>query len=176
MSLSKYKTTIILLIVFIALLAFVYFFERNRANVKEEEIETYKILEFEKEKVKKISFNFNNKETVLEKDGYQVWQIIKPIRYKAREGKIDNVFDEINKMEAEQKFESENLSEFGLKDPSLKISLVFDDDIEKTISFGDQNLEETKIYVKTSDSKEIFLVDAFIKNRLKLDEEVLKED
>jgi hypothetical protein len=175
MALSKFKTTFILFIIFLALFTFVYFFEKDREVKKEGEIETFKVIEIDKEEAEEITFKFANKLTKVVKEG-EAWMLVEPIKYKARANKIDSLLDEINDMEAEQKIEAGELSEFGLDKPRVKVVVKFKDDNAKEILIGDKNPQETKVYLKTSESDQIFLVDSYMNNRLRLDEEALKED
>ena len=171
----KFKTTYILIAIFAILFLFVYFYEKDREIMDENEIETYKVAEINIEEVKQIKFIQDEKNTVVKKEGNK-WNITKPIKYQARTSKIEDVIKEINNMEASQKFSADNLSEFGLDSVANKVIITTSNDEKLEMLFGDPNPDQSKIYLKASSSDEIFLVDAQVENSLSLDEEVLKED
>jgi len=84
--------------------------------------------------------------------------------------------DTINELEATQEIPAGDLAEYGLDKPIIKITLLMQDDSQSEILLGDKNLQETSLYVKTSTADTIYLTNTLIETKLKLDEEVLKED
>jgi len=175
MSSKKFRTTYILIATFIILFLFVYFYEKNRIVKNEDEIETHQIIQIDENEIKEIKFTNAEKETVVvkEEDG---WKIIKPIKYQARQQKISEIIEEINNARSEQKIMSDDLSEYGFDQSIVSLLFIKNDGESIEIIFGGPNPQQTDIYVKTSISDEIFLVDSFLENRLRLDDEILKED
>ncbi|MFH2105575.1 MAG: DUF4340 domain-containing protein [Parcubacteria group bacterium] len=177
MALKKFQTTFILVAVFAALLAFVYFFEKDREVKDEADLieETFNVIDFDKAQVKEITFEQTDKKTRVVKEG-EGWKIVEPITYQARAGKIDETLDSINELEATQEITEGDLAEYGLDKPIIKITLLMQDDSQQEILLGDKSPQETSIYVKASTSDSVYLVNTLIETKLKLDEEVLKED
>ena len=177
MALKKFRTTFLLVLLFAALLAFVYFFERDREVRKDRDLEeqTYDLVNFDKSQVKEIVFEQTDKKTKVIRENDD-WKIIEPITYKARTNKIDETLDKINELIATQEIVSDDLVEFGLDKPIIKITLVMQDDSHLEVILGDKNLQETSLYIKTSLSNNIYLTNTLIETQLKLDEEILKED
>ena len=177
MALKKFRTTFLLVLLFAALLAFVYFFERDREVRKDRDLEeqTYDLVNFDKSQVKEIVFEQTDKKTKVIRENDD-WKIIEPITYKARTSKVDETLDKINELIATQEIVSDDLVEFGLDKPIIKITLVMQDDSHLEVILGDKNLQETSLYIKTSLSNNIYLTNTLIETQLKLDEEILKED
>jgi len=175
MALSKFRTTLILVAVFAVLLAFVWFFEKDREVKQEGELETYDVMEISKDDVKEVTFEYSDKKTKVVKEEND-WKLVEPIKFKARGTKIEEIIEEINNLEANQKVESTDLGEFSLDEPNIKVVLVLQDGSSKELLIGSKNPQETSVYVKTSDSDFIYLVNPTVETRLRLDEEVLKED
>lgn len=177
MALKKFRTTLMLVAVFAALLAFVYFFEKDREVKEESELveKTYNVIDFAKADVKEIVFEQTDKKTRVVKEGEE-WKIVEPINYKARANKIEETLDVINELEATQEITAGELAEFGLAEPLIKVTLTMTDDTQSEILLGDKNPQETNIYVKTSLKDTVYLANTLIETQLKLDEEVLKED
>ncbi len=175
MSSKKFRTTYILIAIFAVLFLFVYFYEKDRLVKDPEEIETYQIIQIEESEIKQIKFSYDNKETIVKKDG-EDWKIIKPIKYKARQQKISDIITEVNNAESEQKFESDNLAEYGLDNPTTEIIFTKNSDEEISLIIGNLNPQQTKAYIKTSLNNKIYLVDSMFESRLRVDDEILKED
>lgn len=177
MILKKFQTTFILVAVFAALLAFVYFFEKDREVKDESELteETFDVINIDKAQVKEIVFEQTDKKTRVVKEG-EGWKIVEPITYQARTGKIDETLDTINELTATQEIPAGDLAEYGLNEPTIKVVLTMQDDSQSEILLGDKDLQETSIYVKTSARDTVYLADILIETQLRLDEEVLKED
>lgn len=177
MALQKFRTTLILVAVFAALLAFVYFFEKDR-EVKDQsstEEMTYDLINFDKEQVKEIIFEQSDKKTRVVKEGAG-WKIVEPITYQARANKISDTLDKINELNGTQEIVSTDLAEFGLEEPGVKATLIMNNDTQHEISLGDKNLQESGIYVKVSTQDSVYLTNTLIETQLKLDEEIIKED
>jgi len=170
---SKFRTTLILVVVFAVLLAFVWFFEKDREVKKEGELETYNVITINKDEVKEVVFEYGDQKTKVVKEGND-WQLAEPIKYQARDQKIEDIIEEIDELEANQLIESDDLSEFGLDEPEVKVLLVMDDNSTKELLVGNDNPQETSVYIKADDT--IYLTAKTIRSRLKLNEEVLKED
>jgi len=87
MALRKFQTTFILVAVFAALLAFVYFFEKDREVKDEADLteETFDVINIDKDQVKEITFEQPDKKTRVVKEG-EGWKIVEPITYQARVG------------------------------------------------------------------------------------------
>lgn len=175
MALNKFKTTYILIAIFIILFLFVYFYEKDRVIVDENEVETHQVIQLDQENIKKIKFSYEDKTTIVIKDNDK-WQITKPIKYQARTQKIEEVITELNNLESEQKFMAENISEYGLDDPTTQIDVTTNDDENIKIMLGNLNPQQNKVYLMTSLDDEIYLVDSTSENRLRLNDEVLKEE
>lgn len=175
MALNKFKTTYILIAIFAILFLFVYFYEKDRVIVDENEIETHQVIQLNQENIKQIKFSYENKVTIVKKDDDK-WQITKPIKYQARTQKIEEVIVELNNLESEQKFIAEKLSDYGLDDPTTQVKVTTNDDEQIEIILGNLNPQQDKVYLKTSLGDEIYLVDSTIESRLRLNDEVLKED
>lgn len=175
MALAKFRTTLILVAVFAALLAFVWFFEKDREVKQEDELETYDILAVDRSMVKEIIFEQTDKKTKVVK-GENGWQLTEPIKFKARASKIEETLDELGNLVANQRIESDSLGEFGLDKPAIKIVMVLTDGSSQELLIGDKNPQATSIYVKASSSNYIYLADTVIETQFKLDETVLKED
>ncbi|MBU1178668.1 DUF4340 domain-containing protein [Patescibacteria group bacterium] len=178
MALKKFQSTLVLVVVFAALLVFVYFVEKDREVKDEKEVaeETYNVIDIDKTQVKEIIFEQPDKKTRVIKEG-EGWKIIEPITYQARASKIDETLDTINKLEGNQKIDSTDLTEFKLDKPVVKVTLLMKNDTQYEILLGDKNPQESGIYVKTSTQAAVYLANnTLIETQLKLDEEVLKED
>ena len=170
---SKFRTTLILVAVFAVLLAFVWIFEKDREVKKEGELETYDVITVNKDEVKEVIFEHSDQKTRVVKEGDD-WKLVEPIEYKARTQKIEETIEEIDQLEANQLIESDDLQEFGLEEPQVKVTLVMNDNSVQELLIGNDNPQETSVYVKASGN--IYLTAKTIESRLKLDEEVLKED
>jgi len=158
------RKTIVLFIIFLALLAYVYFFEiqgekRKQAQKEREEL----VLNFDEEKISGLSFLPAGID--LEKINNQ-WHILSPVETDADQSEIENILNAFSTLKR-GRFVSDNPADFhsfGLT--PYHSALVIDGQAERsdTLFIGDTNLDNTKVFYRTSSSNNVYLVPTTLKS------------
>ncbi|MFQ6109477.1 MAG: DUF4340 domain-containing protein [Candidatus Aminicenantales bacterium] len=159
----KTKTTLILFIIFIGLLAFVYFFEvREKAEKETEE----KLVDLSSDDVEKIIFKKKNEEITFQKDG-EDWLIIQPLEAKADKYEVNRLADDFSQLRMERVVEEqpEDLTKYGIG--TKEVSLFFKGR-EKPIKIlvGEENPLDRTFFAKREDEKRVVLIPSHLKNLL----------
>ncbi|MCP4725961.1 MAG: DUF4340 domain-containing protein, partial [bacterium] len=154
---------------FLALVAYVYFYEIMGEEKRQEE-----------EKIKDLIylFEFNDVEKVDVIRGDSSfscvriednWQLTSPVNYKAHNtavGSIINLFKNA-KNENMVSETGEDLDGYGLGDRAPRMKLTFNDGSVKTLIVGENNPTDSHIYAKLEDSPEIFMTTASLHSKLR---------
>ena len=105
------------------------------------------------------------------------WRIIEPIREKAKNYQVIDMMRKLDSLKAE-KFvteKPEQLSEFGLDQPDVEITLALEDDSAKTLLVGYKAPGSGLYYAKIADSDIIFTVKKDVVDELEKDLSEIRE-
>lgn len=172
----KFLTTAILVAIFLGLLIFVLFYEKEKEPKEEEGVVSFQVWKFEKSEITEIVFERRDQEEIVLERYENEWKIIRPDQIKAKTAKIENILDDLSDLKSEKKIEGvENLADFGLNNPEIKVTLKFKDSSSKNIIFGLKNPQGTSYYTKVSDKDYVFLTSIILYDSLKVDFDSLKE-
>lgn len=157
----KTKTTLILFIIFIALLAFVYFYEIRGKGEKETE---EKLVDRSSDDVEKIVFKKEEETIVFQKEG-EDWLITSPLEAKADKYELNRLADDFSRLRIERVVEEqpENLEKYGI--PKKEISLFFKGQ-EKPIKVlvGEENPLDSTYFAKREDETRVVLLPSHLKS------------
>ena len=168
----KFKETFYLACALLGIAAYYFWVEKpaeqEKAIQKEKES---RVLAFEKDAVLKIELKRKDRAIVLEKNSSGSWDMLSPVHAK---GDADAAASLLSKMESLKftKAVSENpgdASDFGLKNPFLKVSLFLDNKIKKTINFGDDLPIGKGAYISVDDGPSVMMTES---SRLSFDNSV----
>src|SRR5687768_15134927 len=96
----KSKNTLFLLLVGVALFAFIWLFERNQLGSKEREERAGLVVQFDRDKINKISIKTSDSKIELEKkDG--TWYLDKPVKDRADFMAVAELFTESERLKSE---------------------------------------------------------------------------
>lgn len=151
------RKTIILVAIFFALLAYVYFFEIKEEKKKQATKEKQEqVLNIDKERVSELAF-LPAGITIIKPEAH--WIISAPIRTKADQATIDNILDTFSRLKRDR-FVSDNpndFKKFGLSRYQSAF-VINHDKSSDTLFLGDSNLDKTKVFCRKSGSNEVYLV------------------
>jgi hypothetical protein len=163
----KLMKTIVLFIIFLALGAYVYFYEieggKKREKIKDLE---EKVFKFEKDSISAIgidgpkgSFSF------IRTDGG--WRIEKPVKTEGDESTINSLLTTLANLKKDREFtiKKSELANFGLSRPVLTVHLKDNNGVEDVLRYGDETNIESKIFVSKIDTL-IYTVPAHTKNSI----------
>lgn len=155
---KKLYSTLALVAVFIGLLGFVYFFEKDKVSKQEQEENTQKeeqyVLQLASEDINAITIRSQGEEFVFTKNDAQ-WSF-------DGEGKLNQVFieglmEDIFEAKTTVYFESENLDEYQLSTPNTEIVFGTTYNTSEILRIGGDGPGNV-VYVKKDNANEIFAV------------------
>ncbi len=160
-----FRTTAVLGTLFIALLAFLYFYEselsKERRRAREEE---KSVLSIDKEAVTRIQILWADTVLVAVKEGKD-WQILEPIRFEGDNGNFDGLVTIASEIDRERVIAEStavengevNIAEFGLADPGVVVELHQEGKDPDTVYVGDRTPVEGYFYLRRSGNPEILM-------------------
>jgi hypothetical protein len=164
----KFKTTLILFVVFVVLLAFVLLFEEFKG--KSEKSEEGKLVSLSSDDVQKIMLKRENDSITFEKtseDDKQEWVITEPLEAKADKYEVDRLADNFSDLRIERVVEEEpeDLKKYEI--PKKEITLWFKDQ-EKPVKIlvGAENPLDNTLFAKREDESKVVLLSSYLKSTL----------
>ena len=158
----KFKTTIIFFVIFLVILAFVYFFETRG---KSEEGEEEKLLSLLSGDVWKITFKKEDETLTFQKNEKDEWLISEPIEAKTDKYEIDQLAGNFSDLKIERVVEEEpdELEKYNI--PQKEVSLWFKDR-EKPVKIliGMENPLDNTFFAKRDDETRIVLIPSHLKS------------
>src|SRR5436853_6444192 len=120
----KFKGTAILFLVFGLLGAYVYFFEvRGQEQRQKQEEAKKKVFQVDEKDITEISLIYPDRTITAVKKGDKQWQMTSPPGVEADSNEWDQIASSVPKIEREDTVAQnvQDLSQFGLKDPPVKV-------------------------------------------------------
>lgn len=159
------RKTIVLLIIFSGLLAYVYFFEIKGAKRKQAQKEQQELL-INLDKAHVTGLSFLPGEIIIKKDSTG-WKVTSPIQSEADQSTIESILDAFSWLK-KGRFVSDipdDFRKFGLN--PYQYALVFEQGgINDTLLVGDANLDDTSVFYRKKGSNNVYLVPTALKNNV----------
>ncbi len=152
----KFKTTFILLLVFMALLAFIFLFDVKDVG---KEKPGDKLVDLSSEDVESIHFKTEEGTITFKREGEDNWLISEPIEAKADKFEVDRIANDFSSLEIDRVVEEvpEDLEKYGI--PQKEISLKFKGKDEPVnILVGMENPLDQKFFAKREDETRVVLI------------------
>jgi len=157
----RFKGTLTLLVVCLALGGYVYFYEikgsEERERVKQAEKQ---IWDLEDKDIQQIDFIFPDRQIAAERRGEEEWILTNPRQLEADSDELNQLATSASKIERESVVEpnATDLAKFGLDPPQSSLKLKTKKGEEHTVHFGNNNPTGNSVYAALPDQKEVFLV------------------
>lgn len=167
----KGKSTLLLAIIFIALLAYIYFYEiKGGEKRREAQEKAKKVLVFEKEDVQRIKITHSGKTIECQKEGDR-WKIIHPVKTEADKWAVEGIVSSLQRAKIERVIDEnpEDLRGYGLDPPQVKLEIRLKNGQADTIYLGDKNPTQTYVFAKLGGSNRVFTTYASLLNVSKKD-------
>jgi hypothetical protein len=152
----KFRTTLILFVVFLGLLAFIFLFDVKNAG-KEEPGD--KLVDLVSDDVERIVFKTEEETITFTKEGNEGWLISEPIEAKADKFEVDRIARDFSNLSIERVVEEEptDLEKYGI--PQKEITLSFKDKEEPVkLLVGMENPLDQKFFAKREDEARVVLI------------------
>ncbi|HEX4640849.1 MAG TPA: DUF4340 domain-containing protein [Chthoniobacterales bacterium] len=165
----KTKTTVLLLIVAVAVALYIKFYESKGPNTEEAKRQAGNVVNFERDELEGIVIQNGDDRIELKKQDLK-WRIEAPFKDQADRGAIDNL---INDLDSWQKFDSipaseiaknQNLlDEYGLSKGKLKLKLL-GKNAPPEITFGNDAALQGKMYVRAGEQGDVVIAAQSVRN------------
>ncbi len=164
------RTTMLLLIVVIALGVWIRFFESKKPNTVESRREAGNVLNFDRDKLTGIKIQNGDDRIELQRQNGK-WRLTAPVKDQADAAAVDNL---ISDLEAWKKFavipgkgdpnvDKASLAEYGVIQPKLRLKLQLPDGPPE-IRFGKDAALENQMYLRIGDIKDVFIAGQSVRN------------
>jgi len=152
----KFRTTLIMLAVFLAVGSYVYFYEMKGGESREAEKEaSEKLLMFNKDSVSTVMLTHSG--ITLKKNAGK-WTIVAPVQAAAEEFAVPNLLNSLESAKRERGFteSASGLATFGLG-PNAAAIILSDSAKSDTIFVGDKNLTGASIFTRINNDSTVYL-------------------
>jgi len=167
----KTKTTLLLLIVAVAVALWIKFYESKGPNTEEAKRQAGNVVNFERDALEGIVIQNGDDRIELKKQD-QKWRIEAPFKDQADRGAVENL---IADLDGWQKFDSipakeiakdkGKLDEFGLSKGKLKLKLkLLGKNAPPEITFGNDTALQGKMYVSVGDGGDVMIAAQSVRN------------
>ena len=153
--------TLWLILIFIGLFLYLAFVERPAAEKKDaEEARSKQVLHFKVEDVEAFDLVKPSGTITIQRNPENArWNIIQPQAFKGEDGVINQLLLTLEEAEISRVVDEKpnNLEEFGLKDPALKVVLRFKTGEPKILLLGDASPIGHDTFIKLADEQRVLL-------------------
>jgi hypothetical protein len=163
----RFKGTLILLVVCLALGSYLYFYEikggEQRDKAKEAEGQLWKL---ESNSIQQIDLISPKNNIVVVRNGEKDWTISAPRTLNADADELNRLANAASNIRRESVLEQNaaDLSKFGLDPAQLTLKLKAKDSKEYALNIGNNNPTGSFAYATASGRKEVFLVSSSLRN------------
>lgn len=160
----KFKTTIILFVIFLVLMAYIFLFESKSKN---DEHAKEKLVALSSESVQKIIYKKEDETLEFQKIAEGEWLIIKPLEAKADKYEVNRLAEEFADLRIERVVDEEpaDLEKYGI--PKKEMSLYFKDkEPQVKILIGMENPLDNTFFAKRENETRVVLLSSSLKNLL----------
>ena len=162
----NFKTTLIILAVFILLGGAYFFFGRPSPDAEQLKADQQKIREvytLSKDKIRQIRLSFKDESyqsLTLAKGTDGIWQLKAPFTADADPPKVNEMLQDLLEKKVKQTLEAEDLAQYGLQPPNIRIELWTEGETPtKTFLIGDRTVNYS-VYTKEESETHIFLIES----------------
>ncbi len=162
-----FRSTLVLLVVFAGLVAYIYFVESKKSESPSGEEAKPKVFALSADKINEISVKNSSADPTVVKKVDGAWQIVQPVQAAADQSEVQNVTSNLATAEV-QRVVDENprdLKQFGLAEPRIDIGFKTAADKDfRHLLLGDKTPTQADIYAKLPTEKKVFLVPVFLES------------
>jgi Domain of unknown function (DUF4340) len=156
----RFKGTAALFLAFIVLGGYVYFTEYRGKEERQKQAEAKKkVFQVQDKDITEVSLTFPDRTITGVKKGEKQWEITSPPGLEADSDEWEQLASNVPKIEREDTVAQnvQDLAQFGLKDPAVKVAAKTKDGKTLEILFGAENPKKTYNYAKLPTGNDVFL-------------------
>jgi hypothetical protein len=160
------KSTVVLLVVLIGLVAYIYFVDSKKPASDAPETKT-KAFIVEADQIEEIQMKPASGEASRVQKTNGTWQLVEPERADADQGQVSNAASSLATLEINRVVDENptDLSQYGLNPPKSDVAFRVKGQKETHhLLLGDKTSTGGDMYAKTPDQKRVFLIAAYLEN------------
>ena len=164
----NWRTTLILTVVVLAVIAYLRFFEMKQPSTGEARRQAQNVVNFDRNKIDGVVIQ-NGDEKIEIRRHDNKWRLETPFKDQADGALVENLLSDLETWQKEGTIPAKDidadkskLNEYGLNRPKLKLKLI-GSDRPPEILFGKDAALEGRMYVRFENSKETFLAKQSVK-------------
>lgn len=160
-----FPSTLVFLVLFLGLGAYVYFIEMERPAADDASIQKPKVFSIEADKVEEIQLKPAAGEAATVRKSANGWTIVEPIQTAADENVARDMATNLASLDQDRIVEEDasDLTSYGLEPARFDVTFKVAGEKEpRRILLGDKNATGTGLYAKVSNDKKVFLVATFL--------------
>jgi hypothetical protein len=163
----KFKTTLVLLAVFAALLALVVFFDSKGEKKKAAEERTNTLISLTSADIEKVSLVRDGETLTLERDGSAPWRLTAPLQAAADQYEVGNLVDSLASLHIDRVVEKVAKDLAAYEIPKMDVSLwVKGKDTPVRLLVGMENPLDKTLFAKREDDPRVVLLAATLMTTL----------
>ncbi|MDA2930566.1 DUF4340 domain-containing protein [Acidobacteria bacterium AH-259-O06] len=158
------KKILVLFAMFLALAAFVYFYEIKGQEKREEAKELEEsLLRMKQEEITSVEISRPDKEPITMKKEGEDWAIKQPVETSADRNTVDSLLRNLELARRDRTFPEggNEVDKYGLKEPRMTLKVRGEEE-EKTLLIGGKDFTGNKIYVQFQRDPTVFLTSDYI--------------
>lgn len=165
----KFKHTLILLVVAVALVAYVQFVEKKMPTTKESQENKGRLFEFDRDTISAITIKTPENKIELKKSGNN-WLVEAPVKDRAETTAVTTLLTSVDLIRSESTIDNDGkgvtkdqLKEYGIADSQTKLTLTVDGKPVELI-FGKDTAIENRVYAHVDGTKTVEVVQTSLRN------------
>lgn len=167
----KTRTTLLLLLLVVALGLWIKFVESKKPNTVEAQRQAGNVLNFDRDKLEGIAIQNGEDKIALRREQGK-WRLAEPVKDQADNAAVDNLISDLENWRREGTIPAKEvtadkgrMNEFGLVQPKLRMRLL-GPGAPPEILFGKDTAFEGTMYVRFAESKDVILAAQTVRNNI----------
>ncbi|MBA3831907.1 MAG: DUF4340 domain-containing protein [Chthoniobacterales bacterium] len=166
----RLRTTLLLLILAVALGVWIKYFESTKPNTAETKRQAGNVISLDREKLEGIVIQNGDERIELHRQNGK-WRLTAPVQDQADATAVDNLISDLETWQkfaiipgkGDPKVDKASLAEFGVIQPKLRLKLLMPD-APPEIRFGKEAALQSQMYVRLGEAKDVFIAGQTVRN------------
>lgn len=152
------KSTLIVLVVAVALGAFVYFYDRKHNPTTASKDVSKAAFSIKPDEISSLTIHRQSDTVALSMKGAE-WDLTQPIETRADQTAIDGIVSGLSSLRIQRSFApADNLSKYGLAAPAVNIQFQGKNGSSHNVQLGDKDFSNSSVYALIDGSKQVDLL------------------
>ncbi|MEP7071454.1 MAG: DUF4340 domain-containing protein [Verrucomicrobiota bacterium] len=167
----KTRTTVLLLLIVVAIGTYIRFYESKRPNTEEANRRAQNVVNFDRDEIDGVTIQ-NGDDRIELKRRDKTWRLEAPVQDLADSAAVDSLLFDLDGWQKEStigakelEHDKNKMAEFGLAKAKLRLKLA-GKEAPPEIWFGNNAALENRVYVRLENSKDVFLAPKTIRDAI----------